>query len=170
MHTLRPFDSSGCFWLLSATLTFLVSTGKLNLYEEWIHTSKSRIENVVLLRHIKVGSPETQDADAIYLFQMIRINTFKIKTSNHLTDVWYIYIYLYKTGHSKQCNSECFACFFSCVPNPFDGTVIIKVEDQSSDQRLSPSRQTRHERLEHIRAVDQWQSCSDTAGFRRGDV
>lgn len=48
-----------------------------------------------------------------------------------------IYIYLYKTGHSKQCNSECFACFFSCVPNPFDGTVIIKVEDQSSDQRLS---------------------------------
>lgn len=87
MHTLRPFDSSGCFWLLSATLTFLVSTGKLNLYEEWIQTSKSRIENVVLLRHIKVGSPETQDADAIYLFQMIRINTFKIKTSNHLTDV-----------------------------------------------------------------------------------
>lgn len=58
MHTLRPFDSSGCFWLLSATLTFLVSTGKLNLYEEWIQTSKSRIENVVLLRHIKVGSPE----------------------------------------------------------------------------------------------------------------
>lgn len=76
-------------------------------------------------------------------------------------------IYLYKTGHSKQCNSECFACFFSCVPNPFDGTVIIKVEDQSSDQRLSPSRQTRHERLEHIRAVDQWQSCSDTAGIQK---
>lgn len=172
MHTLRPFDSSGCFWLLSATLTFLVSTGKLNLYEEWIQTSKSRIENVVLLRHIKVGSPEPKTLmQSTYSkwYESTRCLLF-LNKNQQPSDWCMIYIYLYKTGHSKQCNSECFACFFFCVPNPFDGTVIIKVEDQSSDQRLSPSRQTRHERLEHIRAVDQWQSCSDTAGFRRGDV
>ena len=47
----------------------------------------------------------------------------------------YIYIHIRQVIQNSAIQNVLLA--FYCVPRPFDGTVIIKVEDQSSDQRLS---------------------------------
>lgn len=75
---------------------------------------KVQDRNVVLLRHIKVGSPEPKTLmQSTYSkwYESTRCLLF-LNKNQQPSDWCMIYIYLYKTGHSKQCNSECFACFF----------------------------------------------------------